>query len=186
MVEKRITSLSDLKKRFHNDRDATLRSIYNWYRDDFILFAKSYTRSSDSQIDAFQEAIVALHHNLINDKIYSDQATVKTYLFEIGRRLILNMIKKDSRLILVDDPLHFVKDHIDLFDDREDRLDMIKQAVKSMGTTCQELLRLFYYKNYSIEAIMNTLNMKNENSVKANKSRCIRNLKELIKENHGK
>ena len=58
----------------------------------------------------------------------------------------------------------------------------IVKALNSLGSKCQEIIRLFYYSNYSNEAIMHRMNYENENTVKAHKSRCIKKLRTLIQQ----
>jgi DNA-directed RNA polymerase specialized sigma24 family protein len=44
------------------------------------------------------------------------------------------------------------------------------------------VLKLFYYNGFTLEEIQQHLNYGNYNTVKSQKSRCLKNLKDLINE----
>ena len=180
MENERITDLELLKERFSCDAEKTLSSIYLWYRQDFMDFGKSMIDENALVIDAFQDSVIALYQNLLNERIQSNSASVKTYLFEIGKRKIFSAIRKTSKEVLEEDPLSSVAVEEDRNLSNMDQEDKMKKAINKLNITCQKLLILFYYRKYSIDAIMHSLDMKNENSVKANKSRCIKKLKSIL------
>jgi DNA-directed RNA polymerase specialized sigma24 family protein len=68
------------------------------------------------------------------------------------------------------------------FGDEEESEDL-RNAMNQLSEGCRKVLVLFYYRRYTIEAIMHTLNYKNENTAKANKSRCLKKLREIMKGN---
>ncbi|MEM9936719.1 MAG: sigma-70 family RNA polymerase sigma factor, partial [Bacteroidota bacterium] len=59
------------------------------------------------------------------------------------------------------------------------------QAYQQMGDKCRELLKLFYYRGFSIKEIVVETGYKDENTVKSYKSRCLKKLKETIRMYHG-
>lgn len=176
-----ISDLNELKVRFRDDAESTIKSIYDEYKKSFIHFALSKTKDEHLIIDIYQEAIIGLYQNLINDKITTNYATVKTYLFEIGKRQLYTELQKRSKEIYHEEPrsLLIISHDSELSSENE----LLKKSIRMLGETCQKLLTLFYYHNYSIDAIVHELDLKNENSVKANKSRCLKNLQKIIKSN---
>jgi len=176
-----ITDLFELRSIFIEDADKAISLVYKYYRNAFMVFAKKITLDDNLIIDAFQEAVIALYQNLIENKISTNNCTVKTYLFEIGKHKLFNILRKENKQILTDD----LKLNFDIYCNEIKNTDneiiiKLSKALEKLGKTCQKLLNLYYYKKFSINAIMHTLDMKSENSVKSNKSRCIKNLKLLI------
>ena len=170
--------LFELKRLFRDDTEQTMALIYKKYRGAFIKFAKQYCKNDILIIDGFQDAVIALYQNLIENKI-SSNGSVKAYLFEIGKHKLYNCIRKEENNRSVETLNQLKQNPIieqQSIENPEQKNAML-MAIEKLGKTCQRLLILFYYRNYSINAIMHTLNMKNENSVKANKSRCIKQLK---------
>ena len=68
-------------------------------------------------------------------------------------------------------------------DDNDSQMRVIKDAFKKLGQQCQNVLRLFYYEEKKLDEIQSILNYTNKDVLKAQKSRCLKQLKELI---HGK
>lgn len=181
-MSKTINDIDDLKIRFRHDAEATIKSVYDEYKLNFISYALSMTKDKHLIIDVYQEAVIGLYQNLLNEKITNNKASVKTYLFEIGKRQLYTALNKGSKEIYHENPM-ILSSKAKYYEPTTDQNDTIKKSIRMLGLTCQKLLTLFYYRNYSIDAIVHELNMKNENSVKANKSRCLKNLQQIIKSN---
>ena len=173
-----LVSFSELKSSFLQDPNATIGILYKELRNDFIRFGRQYHKNDEDIIDSFQDAIIALHDNLNWGRIKNEKSTVKTYLFTIGKYKLLNRLKKDQR-IQSQDGGNMLMPIWEPVSNDEGVKEKLIEAISKLGATCQKMLDLFYYKRYSIEAIQHHLGMKSENSVKANKSRCIKQLKEI-------
>jgi RNA polymerase sigma-70 factor (ECF subfamily) len=57
----------------------------------------------------------------------------------------------------------------------------LAEAFAGLSESCREVLTLFYYNHFSIDAIMPQMGYANENVTKSHKSRCLRKLKEIFK-----
>lgn len=184
MSKERIVDLDILKTLFQSDAERTIDAIYRDYREEFFHFGIKMCEKRELVVDAFQDAIIGLYQNLIENKIVENKSSVKTYLFEIGKRQLLKSMKKENLIVQRNELVANIKTDIDTKDSMEK--ERIREAISKLGETCQRLITLYYYRRYSIDAIMHDLNMKNENSVKANKSRCVKQLKKILSENHSK
>ena len=172
--------LDELKEAFATDRERTVHEVYTCFRKSFIRFARRFTKDEDLIIDGFQEAVIAIFENLTLGKITEHKSSFKTYFFTIGRNKILNM----SRNYPQHNPLDAVRynvetKHQNLFTEYGHELEV---AFEKLGDSCKSLLIRFYYERYSINAIMHDLNYKNENTVKAHKSRCMKKLREVFQQ----
>lgn len=160
-----------------------LNQLYQIYRDEFIHWTrwKFNCKESDS-IDVFQETMIAFYENVINDKITEFQSSVKTYLFAIGRNILLKRFRNEKKgkteelevLQNVANELQ-TEDYINL----TERQQAIAELLEKLGEPCKTLLQLFYYQRYSVNAIMNTMNYKNASVVKNQKVRCIKRLRTI-------
>lgn len=149
-------------------------------RDEFIQWsAKNYSASSDQAKDAFQEAILDFHQNVIHGKLTELTSSLKTYLFQIGKHKLLNILKKDRRMTY-NDALHMINHgEVDIFMEEENKAytqEQISRAIEQLPEDCQKVLNLFYFKEYDMETIAREMNYKNSDTAKSKKSVCMKKL----------
>ena len=169
--------LQVLQKAFESDRSQAIREVYRCFRMPFLRFARNYSIEQESVLDCFQEAVIGLYENLVNKKINHLDNSIKTYLFAIGKNKLLNSINRSRRPESIDEIKEITDDGIPDID----YSGKIRSALKELGESCKEILIKFYYEHYSINAIMHDLDYKNENTVKAHKSRCLKKLREVFR-----
>jgi len=154
--------------------------IYEGYRDAFIAFASKYDVDQDAIVDIYQESMIALYENVMKGKVTAFSSSIKTYLFGIGKFKLYEQLRAQKKLVLVDD-----------FQDTEalveveptvltDRQKALKEHFKTLGERCRNILELFYLQGFKIKEIMIAANYENENTVKAQKSRCLKQLKTMM------
>ena len=160
-----------------------LEQLYLLYRADFIAFARKYRANEADILDVYQDAIIAFFENIQSGKIIELKSTIKTYLFSIGKYKLIDKLKQNGKEIAteflenIEEPLeNTFEEQVNLTHQQQ----QLKEAISELGGPCKELLILFYYRQYSIEAIQNEMNYKNNNVVKAHKSRCMKSLRAII------
>ncbi len=156
------------------DANRAMDGVYKSYRRAYIAFVKNKCDDKEVIIDSFQEAVIALYENIIEGKVEKNNSTVKTYLFAIGKNILINKMKHESRYAPIQDS--FITENDNSLTEIPQH---VAKAFSQLGDSCQKILTLFYYRRYSIESIAQEMDMKNTNSVKANKSRCLKKLKQL-------
>lgn len=155
--------------------------VYKEYKEGFLAFSKSYRINSDELIDIYQDATIALFQNFVEKQLELDKSSVKTYLYGIGKHLILKAAKQGAKMIRLDGSQEEVSEiEIDEHDESE-RSQQLASAFKKLGEKCQEVIELFYYRGFSIKEIVDATDYKDENTVKSQKSRCMKGLREKIK-----
>lgn len=169
-----------LQKELRLGNKKVLESIYIEHREAFVNYGKRFNMSEDSLLDTYQDAVISLFQNFVMKQLVLENSLIKTYLFGIGKFMILSELKERK------------KPFIELNDNYEEvEIDTQEQTVESkklskgfelLGEKCKEILRLFYYRNLSISEIVEVSHYKDENTVKSHKSRCMRQLKEQIKQ----
>lgn len=184
-VQAEIT-LEDLRK----GSEKTLRKVYEENRDKFLNYAKRYNLSEDENIDIYQDAYVIFYDNVVSGKIEGFTSSISTYLFSIGKYLIFDQMRKNKKTVSGDFNLSLVGETDEQTSDFEmERSDLtteqalLQKYFSTLGTKCQELLSLFYYRGFTIQEIMEAKNYNSENVVKAAKSRCMKTLRERIQAN---
>ena len=164
-----------------NDEKA-IRNFYNENKNGFILFAKRYNIHSDDIIDIYQDAIIALIENAKKGKIDDLKSSVTTYLYGIGKFMIFQKLKKESKTVSIDD---FEKIEMVYDDYSEDEINlqvkMLQKGLNKLGDQCKKVLELFYYEEKKLDEIQSILGYTNKDVLKSQKSRCLKQLKELIK-----
>ncbi len=97
-----------------------------------------------------------------------------------------NELKKKRLKVPYEANLHVVDQHIPeiALDDvrplTQEQI-LLRKYFKQLGEKCQQVLTLFYYRGLNIEEIVKQAGYNNANVVKAQKSRCLKTLKQLIK-----
>lgn len=169
--------------------NTVLKQVYEENRDKFLNFARRYHLSEDENIDIYQDAFIIFHDNVMSGKVQRFTSSISTYLFSIGKYLIFDQMKKNKRTVGANYDLARVGAEDELVEtleieepDLTPEQQLLQKYFPSLGKQCQELLTLFYYRGYTIQEIMQAENYNNENVVKAAKSRCMRTLKERIRE----
>ena len=164
-----------------------LEPMYRELKPQFLKYMMRYSKELEIRIDAFHEAMIAFYEYCIKGKYDPQKSSPKTLIFNMGKAYIINRLRKEKKIVLgkSEDILpefeQRIKDQMN-FSLNENEIE-IQNALAQLGEKCKTLLKLFYYSNYSIDAIMHRLNYKNENVVSSHKSRCIKKLKEVIKKN---
>ena len=171
--------LNELIEAFHLDKEGVLNEVYILYRSEFLSYASNFCHDAEMRIDCFQEAVISLYENLVKRKINHDSSSVKTYLFAIGKNKILNELRKSKRMTQQDGDIPETAYEVETIHQERAKV-LLRLAFDKLGTKCQQILSKYYYHQYSIDAIMHDMNYKNENTVKAHKSRCVSQLRELM------
>src|SRR5688572_5880036 len=94
----------DVIKKFKDGNDDVLKEMYQSYEDPFITWAcRHFNISRDEGKDIFQLAVITFYSNVKSEKLQHLTCTVKTYLFSIGRKLLLKLNRKKIR----NEPLNY-------------------------------------------------------------------------------
>jgi RNA polymerase sigma factor (sigma-70 family) len=160
-----------------------LEQLYVSYREEFIAFARKYKADEEDILDVYQDAIIAFFENIQSGKFSILSSTIKTYLFSIGKYKLIDKLKqngKKTRTELLENIEEPIQNNFEEQLTLTDLQKQLKDAINELGEQCKKLLILFYYRQYSIDSIKNEMAYKNENVVKAHKSRCMKSLRTII------
>lgn len=173
--EEKQNYLDRIKK---NDEGA-LKDIYKSYWGAFKVFFSRYGISTTELQDVFQDTVVALYQNVMQGKLTLLDGSIKTYIWSIGKHKVIDLLRKNKKKVY---QMH--DDHVEPFAVLEPQLNsrqkLLQKHFKSLGQSCQKILKYFYYEGLSVKEIVDTTDYKDVNSVKSSKSRCIKHLRNLI------
>lgn len=166
--------------------DEMVRSIYRNYFDSLSWYVMSNSGSRQDAEDVFQEVVVTFIDLVQKDK-FRGESTVKTFLFSVNRHTWLNELKRRGRALAREEKFENAKDKVE-FDtsqyitDRENKNEIIK-LVGKLGDTCRQILLLFYYENWPMKQILETLDYENEQVLRNKKYKCLKQLEEILNSN---
>ncbi len=164
-----------------NSDEKAIRVFYDDNKNGFILFFNRYHLNKDDVLDIYQDAIVALIENAKKGKIDDLKCSLSTYLFGIGKFMIYRKMKNESKNCTID--LENIE--IEYEDYNEDAINiqtiLLQKGFEKLGEQCRKVLKLFYYEEKKLDEILITLGYTNKDVLKSQKSRCLKQLKDLIK-----
>jgi len=180
---KNTLSDQELQVQLRADNKKALEDVYLSYKSEFLNYAKRYDIATADVLDIYQDAIIAMHQNFVMAQLELHSSTIKTYLFGIGKNKLFKKLKEKQRVIRVEVESDNYTE-IDLEQDlpTETQLALAKR-LRELSETCKTILRLFYYRNLTIEDIVDATHYKDANTVRSHKSRCLKHLKTLFKVN---
>ena len=140
--------------------------------------------SLENAQDIFQEAIIILYQKAVADTSFRLNCQVKTYLYEIVRRLWLAHQKKKGNNEL---PLLETYEQVADLDGetierqkwQQEKYKKSIEAIQQLAPQCQKILTNFYIHGLKLEEIAELLNI-GKASVKTRKSQCFAKWKKLL------
>ncbi|WP_160114723.1 RNA polymerase sigma factor [Aquimarina sp. AU474] len=168
-----------------NSNPKDISKLYYKHRDAFLNFGKRYGADSDIMLDIYQDAFVVIRKHAIQGRLDQVDSSFKTYLFGIGKRMIYNYHKQHKHNVSLDPEIHMINDKIEEIDfdlTKEPSIEqkLLRTFFNKLGKRCQEMLTLFYYRGLTIDEIAEKSGYENTNVVSSQKSRCLKQLKEII------
>jgi len=177
-------SVNSLVLRLRNGDREALEDIYKKYRVSFIKWI-TYTHkcSDDEAVDIYQYSILSFYENVLEESFETmNDAGIKTYLYSIGKNKLLADSRKQSKISYQEE----LEDQEEIFDEEDEnqekqvRIEKIKELVSGLGHPCSEILKLFYFNNLTNEEIAEVMKYKNGNTVKNLKYKCLQRIKNQL------
>jgi RNA polymerase sigma factor (sigma-70 family) len=167
------------------------RYIYHNMRIGFAsILVQEFTdgklRKEDIE-DIFQESLIVLMRKVkSNGLIIPREGVIFSYLVEIGKRTACNFLRKRSHLSSTDavtilDKQHYQGENNDMAAEEKQQTEneFLDRVFDSMPAECKQLLKLFYWERKPMDDIANILGMRNADSAKTKKSKCMNKFKDI-------
>ncbi len=165
-----------------------LKNIYVDNRAAFIKFSRIHNVEKYDALDIYQDAIIILYDNIVNGKITELRSKVSTYLFAIGKYKIFQLHRDNAKVelkseLFVDEENIYLD--VNLYNEKlTNQQELLNKYYSLLGNRCKEILKLFYYEGYTLDEIVQILDYSDKKVLKSQKSRCIKQLKDWIKESY--
>lgn len=166
------------------------RHIYQEMRFGFasILiksFANSNIRTEDIE-DIFQESLVVLMRKVKDGSFVATRdGAMFSYLVEMGSRLTQNFLRKKRALasdkaVTISLNRHKEEETSISVDEKQQTQDeFLDRVFDLLPSSCKSLLKYFYWEHKPMDEIASILGMRNADSAKTKKSKCMNKFKEI-------
>ncbi len=177
----------ELLQAIKNGQYEAIEKVYLQNRKKFVSWAQQRFNVNNQDLeDVWQETILIFFENVKNGRLLILKSKLSTYLFSIGKIILLNNHKKAKRTTYTE---MFPEEEDVLMDDFEIKLNneaSVVTALELLGGECKKILISRFYMGNTIDNIKVELGMKNNNVVSASISRCLSRLKDIINANSNK
>jgi len=186
MIVKNISDPNETIRSIAHGEEQYLKKLYNQYRKEFMIWAKKYF-NIDTEVagDIYQQAFISFYYNVKEGKITEMRSSIKTYLFAIGKNLAKQHHKSTNKFV---DSTENIGEDVDESITKKYEQAALKEDIRTylnkIGEPCKSVIELFYFRQYSMEAIALELGYKTEQIAAKRKFICLKQLKELMKANH--
>lgn len=176
--------IKSLVKEIKEDNRLFIKELYNKMRPVFMAwFSKHYHCRLEDVEDSYQRSFNIFYFNVKEDKISMLEISASTYLFSIGKHVMLKVLNKEPKNNTPIDLIHernLGEVAIDYDMDETYRKEIIVQLLNQIDEACRKVLLLSFFRNFSMESIANEMNFRNEAVAKKKKHLCLKKLKELV------
>lgn len=160
------------------DRQKEVARLYELYREPFVSFLRKYYGiDEETACDLYQDSFTALCQNVRNGRYKEGQVSLKTYLFEIGKRKACNWLRS-NRMKPKEQQLLFSEWIAGNQAPREwaEAQEIAAQLVQETEVICRRVLTLFYWERLPMAEIALRMNYKDADVAKNKKNSCLRRL----------
>lgn len=158
------------------------------YLPSVIQYIKLHGGSKEDAEDIAQDAILILINNVNEGKFQLEENTqIKTYFIGICKNLWKEFVREKMKMVNLDEyDLNYEQIDLETYDfweelsEREfltERQKVVLEVFEQATDTCKQILKFFYYHNYSHETIAEKMGFSNAESSKTQKNKCLKKLK---------
>ncbi|MEZ4886781.1 MAG: sigma-70 family RNA polymerase sigma factor [Chitinophagales bacterium] len=170
--------------------EEAISHLYEKYRKEFFLWIKNKYQCTDEQaMDAYQESVLVLYNNVKKEKLTKFTSSIKTYLFAIGRNVILYNRRKfqRERSSITDKESEIVdKTSVQVNLQVSERQKILIEVLNDMGSPCKDLIMLYYTENLQFKKIAEQMGYSSDTVARMQKMRCLKKMRAIMKETYSK
>lgn len=171
-----IAQLFDKGK--HRRHQQEVDRLYELYKQPFIAYlGKYYHTDPETARDLYQESFADLCQNVREGRYAEREASLKSYLFEIGKRKACNRLRSDKRR--TDEAPNLFSEWIAANETSHEWMqaqEVTARLVQEAEESCRRVLTLFYWERLPMAEIARRMNYKDADVAKNKKSSCLRRL----------
>ena len=142
--------------------------------------------SSEDIEDIFQESLIVLMQKVKGGKVIcSHDGALFSYLVQVGKLTACNQVRKKRELnldgaVTFSLQLHNIEDdEIAAYEKQQAQNELLDKIFGRIPSECSTLLKHFYWNHKPMDEIASILGMRNADSVKSKKNKCMNRIKEI-------
>lgn len=163
--------------------ERTYFELYRNCRADFLRWSTfSYNLSAEDARDLYQETFLRIWDNLQKGKLQAFSSSGRTYVFAVGKHVILDFLSKQWRQVAHPD-FSLIEKGEDLIQEQhnsEHTIHVIHSGLNLLEHKERSLIELFYFKRLDMHTIAGQLGYKNADVAKKRKYEVFRKLCNLV------
>lgn len=152
--------------------------LYTKSRSNVFSFVLRNSGDQNDAADILQSGIMVLHSK-IQSKSFKFTSQPSTFVYMICKNLWLMSLRKrklDTISLNEIDKIEEVVTEIEIL--KEERLNLIGNKLRNLDEMCRKILTLYYFENLKMDEIAINIGAKNSETVKVQKYRCLKKLKQ--------
>lgn len=159
-----------------------LTTAYEVFRKEFIHWMMRFKKCGEEDArEHYQAAILIVYDNVHAGKLNDLQSSLKTYIFGIGKNLVMKQYRESNRENSFRAE-YYVQNY--LHEDAESyqtdvNLEIISRSFNKLGEPCHELLEQYYFHRKNMIQIASEMGYKNPETAKNQKYKCMERLRKM-------
>lgn len=148
--------------------------------------AFSFGNISNEDIeDIFQESCIVLMQKVKSGGVtVAREGALFSYLVQIGKLTACNLLRKrrsltPEEMVTISDNLHNEYEDISVDEKQKTQNEFLDRVFDSIPPECRNLLKHFYWGHKSMDEIASILGMRNADSAKTKKNKCMNKFKDI-------
>ena len=134
--------------------------------------------------DVFQESMIVLLQKVKSGAVtVSREGALFSYLVQIGKFTANNLSRKKSsvadNMVTITDNLHKECEDISVDEKQKSQDEFLDRVFDSLPSDCKTLLKHFYWGHKPMDQIASILGMRNADSAKTKKNKCMNKFKDI-------
>ena len=162
--------------------------VYKTNKAQFIALMKASQKlSREDAEDLYHKACAVFYNNIATGRISRDSlgnTQIKAYLNNTGKYILFNERRKRQVPLAVDTERVMRLDEKTMDEEydkeQDDKLFIIRTTVRDMPQPCAQILNLAVYMKKSNKEVAQIMNYSGEDTVKTQRSRCMKKLKDKV------
>ena len=135
--------------------------------------------------DIFQESCIVLMQKVKSGGIaISRDGALFSYLVQIGKLTACNLVRKrkditTENVVTISDNLHKEYEDVSVDEKQKSQDEFLDRVFDSLPSDCKTLLKHFYWGRKPMDHIASVLGMRNADSAKTKKNKCMNKFKDI-------
>ena len=162
---------------FYNGMQSSFEALVIRHKDKLIYFIYRYVKSIDIAEDLAQDVFLYL---LIHKEKYDFNYALKTYIFMIAKSKALNYLKKEKRIVQINENDIYDLQELEEKVFQNERKNNLKRAIKQLKPEYQNAVYLADIEELSYKEIGQIMK-KSESGIKVLIHRARKNLEQILR-----